>query len=79
MRTKIINGELKGGAGILACVNGRVKEVAVSETHEIARVAYLGQVTNIGSGRARKLLKERSREGHVITVRDLASEKDYHL
>ena len=33
---KFIKGELPGGDGILACVNGRANEVAVSESHEIA-------------------------------------------
>ena len=42
-------------AGILACVIGHGKDVAVSELYEIAWVAYLGQIMNIGSGRARKL------------------------
>ena len=41
--------------GILACSIGRAKEVAVSESHEIARVAYLGQITSIGRSRAQKL------------------------
>ena len=40
-------------AGILACV----EMVAVSELHEIAWLAYLGQIMNIGSSRARKLEK----------------------
>ena len=39
-RNKIINGALPGGDGILACVNGRANEVAVSESREIALVAY---------------------------------------
>ena len=39
---KIIKGALLGGDGILACVNGRANEVAVSESREIVRVAYLG-------------------------------------
>ena len=42
-------------AGILASSIARVKKVAVSESLEIARVAYVGQITNIGSGRAQKL------------------------
>ena len=54
-RTKIVNGTLPGGDGILACVNGRANVVAVSESREIVRVAYLGQITSIGSGRAQKL------------------------
>ena len=40
-----------GTAGILACAIGRTKEVAFSESREIARVAYLGQITIIGNGR----------------------------
>ena len=39
-------------AGILAHAIPHEKRVAVSELREIARVAYLGQITNIGSGRA---------------------------
>ena len=54
-RAKIIKGALQGGAAILASANKRAKEVAVSESPEIARVAYLGEITNIGSGCARKL------------------------
>ena len=38
-----------GRAGILACAIGRANEVTVSELREIARVAYLGQITNIGA------------------------------
>ena len=52
------------------CVNGRANEVAVSESREIALVAYLGQITSIGSGRAVKLKKELSREGRDICVRE---------
>ena len=52
---KFIKGALSGGEGILASVDRRVKEVALSESLEIARVAYLDQITNIGSGPARKL------------------------
>ena len=47
-----------------------MKKVAVSESREIAWVAYLGQITNIGSGHAQKLDKECSREGRDISVRD---------
>ena len=46
-----INGALSGGDGIIACGYGRANEVADSESREIARVAYLGRITNIGSGR----------------------------
>ena len=42
-------------AGIIACAIARAKKFAVSESREIARVVYLGQITNIESGRARKL------------------------
>ena len=55
------------------------ESVAVSELCEIARVAYLGQITNIGSGRAWKLLKERCREGRDISVHDWAHEKGCRL
>ena len=54
-RTKIINGALPEGDGILACVNGRANEVAVSESREIAWVAYLGQTMSIGCSCALKL------------------------
>ena len=42
-------------AGILAYVIGRVKNVAFSESHEIARAAYFVQIMINGSGRAQKL------------------------
>ena len=42
-------------AEILACEIGLVKKVDVSESREITRVAYLGQITNIGNGCAQKL------------------------
>ena len=67
-RAKIIKGALPEGPRILECVNGRAKEVVVSELCEIAWVAYLGQITNIGSSRAQKLKKERSRECRDISV-----------
>ena len=54
-RTEIIKGALPGGDGILACVDGRANVVAVSESREIALVAYLGQIMSIGCGRALKL------------------------
>ena len=54
-RTKIIKGAHLGGNGILACVNGRANEDAVSESREIAWVAYLGQIMSIGWSRALKL------------------------
>ena len=54
-RAKIINGALPGGDGVLACTNERVNEIVVTESREIARVAYLDQITSVGSGRARKL------------------------
>ena len=54
-RTKIIKGALPGGDGILACVIGRANEVAVSESREIAWVAYFGQIMSIGCSRALKL------------------------
>ena len=46
-RTKIIKGELPGGDGILACENVRANEVAVSESLEIAWVAFVGQIMSI--------------------------------
>ena len=42
-------------ARILACVIARALKVAVRELREIAWVVYLGQITIIESGRARKL------------------------
>ena len=54
-RTEIIKGALPGGDGILECVNGRANKVAVSESLEIAWVAYFGQIMSIGCGRALKL------------------------
>ena len=53
--TKIIKGGLPGGDGLLACENGRANEVAVSESREIATVAYLGQITSIANNPALKL------------------------
>ena len=54
-RTKIIKGALLGGDSIFACPIGRGNEVAVSESRESARAAYLGLITIIGNGRALKL------------------------
>ena len=62
-------------AGKLACAIGRAKKVAVSKSREIGRVAYLGLIMNIGSGRARKFKKERSGEGLDISVYGGAREK----
>ena len=42
-----------GWAGILACVIGSAKNDAISESHEIVQVAYLGQIAIIGSGHVR--------------------------
>ena len=56
-----------------------MKKVAVSESHEMARVAYFGQITNIGRGRAQKLLKECSREVRDISVCGCAREKGWYL
>ena len=58
-----------GRTGILACVIGRTKKVAASESREIALVAYFGQITIIRSGRTQKLKQERSQEGRDISVR----------
>ena len=62
-RTKTANGAIPVGDGIFANEDGHANGVAVSELLEIERVAYLGQIKGIGSGRARKLQKERSRGG----------------
>ena len=64
-----------GKARILACTIGRAKKGAVTKSRKIALVAYLGQIMSIGSARAQKLLKERSREGWDIRVDDWAHEK----
>ena len=64
---------------ILEWVIGCAKMVAVSESRGIALVAYLGQITNIGSGRVQKLLKESSRECRDISVRDWARENGGRL
>ena len=58
---------------------GRAKEVAVLESCKIARVAYLGQKTNIRSGHARKLQKDLFREGRDISVHDKLLEKGCRL
>ena len=50
-RTKIIKKSPPGRAGILPCA----ENVAVSKSREMAQVAYLGQITNIGSGCKEKL------------------------
>ena len=57
-----------GRVGIIACA----KQVVVSELRGIARVAYLGEITNIRRDRTRKLLKEHYREGRDICVHDWA-------
>ena len=41
-RTKIMKVALPIRDGIFVCVNGRANEVAVSESREIVRVAFLG-------------------------------------
>ena len=63
----------------LACAISYSKKVAVSESREIARVAYLGQITNIESDRGGKLEMERSSEGQGISVRDWARENGCRL
>ena len=65
--------------GILLCAIGRAKKVAFSESCDVARVAYFGQITNIGCGRGGKLVKELSREGRGISVHDCAREKGCRL
>ena len=64
---------------ILACAIGRAKKFAVSESHGIARVAYLGQIMITKSGRTPKFSKERTREGRDISVRDKPLRKGCHL
>ena len=49
--------------------------VAVSESREITRVAYLCQITNIGSSCGGKLVKECSLEGQDISVRNWDAKK----
>ena len=68
-----------GRARILACAIGHAKMVAASESCEIAQTAFLGQITSFESGCARNFLKERSREGRDIRVRDWAREKGCRL
>ena len=55
------------------------KRVSVSVSCEIKRIAYLGHITNSGSGRAQKLQMERSRECRDISVRDWGREKGNRL
>ena len=64
-----------GRAGILVCAFEHAKTVAFSESHEIAWVPYLGQITNIRSGRVQKLKKEHSRVSRDMGMRDCACEK----
>ena len=64
-----------GWAGILASAIARAKKVIVSNSWEIARVAYFGQITIIRSGRTRKLYKECCREVRDISVHDKLLEK----
>ena len=59
----------------MACAISYSKKVAISKLLEIAWVAYLGRITNIGSGHAQKLLMERSGESRDISVRDKLLEK----
>ena len=66
-------------ARILAYAINYTKKVAVTKSREIARVAYLGQITNIGSYCARKLIKERSRGGRDISGHDCLWENGCHL
>ena len=53
-------------AWILACAIAQAKNVASSESREIARVAYLGQITNIGSGRTRKFKGSASERAKIL-------------
>ena len=62
-----------GGAGILAWAIGRTKMVVVSESHEIALVEYLEQITSIRCGRAR------SWEGLDISMHDGARDNCCHV
>ena len=62
-------------ARILACAIARTKMDAVSESREMALIALIGQIMNIGSGRARKFQMERSRDGLKISMRDKLLEK----
>ena len=62
-RAKIVKGAIPGRDGILASADGRSREVAVSESREIERVAYLGQIKANESSRARELYKEGPQEG----------------
>ena len=53
--------------GILPYAIGCAKKVSISESREIALVAYIGQITSIKSG-----CKERCQEGQDIRVGDWA-------
>ena len=66
-------------AEILALAIAREQKVAVSESREIARIVYLGQITNIGSSRAQKLLMKHSRGCRDISVHDKLLEKGWRL
>ena len=56
----------------LTSVSADAKKVRVSELREIAPIAALGQINNIGSERARKFKKECSREQLQINERKRA-------
>ena len=66
-------------ARIIWCAVARAKKVVLLESREIALVASLGQIMNIGSSHARKLQKERSREGRDISMHDKLLEKGCRL
>ena len=53
----------------------RAKKVVVSELHEIALVASLGQINNIGSDRVRKFKMECSQVQWQIKESERAREK----
>ena len=53
-------------ARILACTINNLKKVAVSESREIARVACLGQITNIGSDRVQNYKRSTSGRARIL-------------
>ena len=63
----------------LTSASVRAKKVQVSELHEIAPVASLGKIKNIGSDNARKFKKECSREQRQINERERVREKGSSL
>ena len=64
-----------GSNGKLTNANARAKKVVVLELHEIALIASLDQINNIGSNRARKFKKECTWEQRQIEEHERSREK----